>query len=403
MENSTYLLEKLDEWNSKLASDLIPNSVILSLYILAGLFGNSAVILIYTFKMRENKEDRYFIPFLAIADLWASLVCTSKGIAENMMQVTFNNTHLCKAWWFFAAFISFMSILILFIIAIHRYLKVCRPHGKQMTLKWKRSALGIALTLALIVSLPTIYFYGSVPFPNDDERIVGQRCTRLKTANKTASLIFGGIVLITAVAIIVALIFFYLRIGYTILLHFKFIKNTCKPDTSATLDAEISSKTEQSIVTIPRHKGPLQGSDNGNYPIKTTITELSESLSSQTSVNRNEKTVTTNTKCEENRKLNKSSGERIKERKNQQVVQKFTLMFMLITIIFLVCDIPKGIIMLLEASNSNFWEEFSDSTRAGVLFVYRMYLINNIANPLIYAFLDEQFAKEIKSLIKICK
>lgn len=70
-------------------------------------------------------------------------------------------------------------------------------------------------------------------------------------------------------------------------------------------------------------------------------------------------------------------------------------MFMLITVIFLICYIPKVTIMLLEARNTKFWEEFSDSGRVGVLFVYRMYIINNITNPIIYAFLDNQFSREI--------
>lgn len=98
----------------------------------------------------------------------------------------------------------------------------------------------------------------------------------------------------------------------------------------------------------------------------------------------------------------KSSAKRRKEIENRRVVHKFTLMFMLITVIFLVCYIPKVIIMLLEARNTRFWEEFSDSGRAGMLFVYRMYIINNITNPIIYAFMDSQFSREIKK-IKVCK
>ncbi|XP_048776222.1 cholecystokinin receptor-like [Ostrea edulis] len=401
MENSTYLSEKLDAWNSELASGLTPNNVILSLYIATSLLGNSTVILIYGFKMRGNKEERYFIPFLAMADLCASLVCASFGIALNMMQAEFNNTHLCKAWWFFAAFTTFTSILFLFIIAVHRYLKVCRPLGKQMILKWKRFALGLGLFVAFIHAVPMVHFYGSVPFPNEEEGIVGLRCSRLKTINKTGSLIFGGVIVLITVACIVTLIFLYAKIGYTILAHFKFSKSPCKPDTSS--DTEKSSRINHSQVTISSRNDPLSGTENGTYSIETDNTELSESLPPQTSTKTTGKTLTTNTKLE--RKLNpyKSSAKRRKERNNQRVVHKFTLMFMLITIIFLICYIPKVIIMLLEARNPKFWEEFSDSARAGVLFVYRMYIINNITNPIIYAFLDEQFAKEIKSLFKVCK
>lgn len=87
--------------------------------------------------------------------------------------------------------------------------------------------------------------------------------------------------------------------------------------------------------------------------------------------------------------------------KNKRVLHKFTLMFMLITVIFLICYIPKVIIMLLEVRNTAFWEEFSDSTRGSMLFVYRMYIINNIINPIIYAFLDNGFSREIRKLYGI--
>ncbi|XP_061163767.1 probable G-protein coupled receptor No18 [Saccostrea echinata] len=393
MDNNTFLSEKLEKWNSDLARGLTPNNVILSLYIITGLVGNSIVILVYGFKMKGNKEERYFIPFLAFADLWASFVCASFGIALNMMQAQFNNTDLCKAWWFFAAFTTFCSIFILTIIAVHRYRKVCKPLGKQMTLKWKRVAMCIALALAFILSVPMTHFYGSVSFPNNEEGIVGLRCSRLKTTNKTGSLIFGGVIVITAVTIIVTLICLYSKIGYTILVHFKYTK---KKESSAT---EKNSKSKHSQVGVSSSDDPLSETEN-----RTEDTELSGAQSAPTSFTAARiTTLTINSAVVRKTNPHKSSAKKRKEKDNRRVVYKFTLMFMLITVIFLICYIPKVIIMLLEARNPKFWEEFSDSARAGVLFVYRMYIINNITNPFIYAFLDNMFAKEIKNFFKSCR
>jgi hypothetical protein len=401
MENSTYLSAKLEDWNSKLARGLIPDNVILSFYIVTGLLGNSTVILIYGFKMRGNKEDRYFIPFLAMADLWASLVCASSGIALNMMQATFNNTYLCKTCWFFAAFTTFTSILFLMIIAVHRYLKVCRPLGQQMTLKWKRFSLGLGLLVAFVHAVPMVHFYGSVSFPNDEEGIVGLRCSRLKTTNKTGSLVFGGIIVFLTVAIIVTLMCLYSKIGYTILAHVKFSNTVSKPDTNS--DTGKPSKDHHSHTTTPSCTRPLNGAENETHSIETDNTKLSESLSSRTFTTRARDHFSKSSNLEGYVNHLKSSAKKRKERNNKRIVHKFTLMFMLITIIFLVCYIPKVIIMLLEARNPKFWEELSDSARVGVLFVYRMFIINNIINPIIYAFLDHQFTKEMKSLFKICK
>lgn len=111
MDNVTFdISQKVKEWNNEIVQSLIPNNTILSMYMVAGLLGNSLVIFIYGFKMKGNKEDRYFIPFLAMADLWASLICASFGIAQNMMQATFDDEQLCKTWWFFAAFSTLTSV-----------------------------------------------------------------------------------------------------------------------------------------------------------------------------------------------------------------------------------------------------------------------------------------------------
>ena len=80
----------------------------------------------------------------------------------------------------------------------------------------------------------------------------------------------------------------------------------------------------------------------------------------------------------------------------------FTLMFMLITFIFLICYIPKIVMLIVQALNPTFWEDLSDSGRAAMFFVYRMYIINNISNPFVYAFLDTQFKSNLKHLCSCC-
>uniref|UniRef100_A0A8W8LB71 G-protein coupled receptors family 1 profile domain-containing protein n=1 Tax=Magallana gigas TaxID=29159 RepID=A0A8W8LB71_MAGGI len=378
MDNGTILSDKLDKWNSDLARGLTPNNVILSLYISTGLLGNSTVILIYGFKIKGNKEDRYFIPFLAFADLSASIVCGSFGIALNMMQARFNYNSLCKVWWFFAAYTTFCSIFLLLIIAIHRYLKIFRLQRKQMTLKWKRFAMCLVLIIAFALSAPMTYFYGSVSFKNEKENIVGLRCSRLKTTHKLASQIFGGIAVLTIIIVIFSFICLYLRIGYTIIKHFKYSKKQ-----------KTYNNTEK-----PRQNNKRKGVNScSNGRLRNMDTEL-KSLSS------NEEVLAASRTGDAKQSVFMTCAKRRKQ--NRRVVHKITLVFMLITVIFLICYIPKVIIMLLEARNARFWEEFSDSGRAGVLFLYRFFIINNIINPVIYAFMDKTFSGKVKLFCKIC-
>ncbi|XP_062614992.1 galanin receptor type 3-like [Saccostrea cucullata] len=273
MDNVTYVPEKLEVWNRELADRLTSNTVILSLFTIVGLLGNSTVIIIYSFIMKSDKEERYFIPFLAAVDLCACLVCASSGIANNMMQATFENIFACKALQFLVPLFTFSSILFLLIIAVHRYLKVCKPFGKQMTLKWKQFAMCLSLITSLILSLPMIYFHGVVSFPNTEKGIIGLRCSRSKSANKTLSLILGGFLVIATVAIILSLVIMYSKIGYTILIHFRPTKAI--NENKSQLEMENSTDVDKSRKRISSHEDPLSDEEDKNYSIQTDNTDLS--------------------------------------------------------------------------------------------------------------------------------
>lgn len=77
-------------------------------------------------------------------------------------------------------------------------------------------------------------------------------------------------------------------------------------------------------------------------------------------------------------------------------------MFMFIIVIFLICFIFKVIVMLMEVRDLLFWEKFLNLERFVLLFVYRIYILNNIINLFIYVFLDRRFLKEIKMLYICC-
>lgn len=375
---------KVKEWNHEIAQSLIPNNIILSLYMVAGVLGNSIVIFIYSFKMKGNKEERYFIPFLAMVDLWASLINASFAIAQNMMQATFDNDHLCKTWWFFSAFSTLTSALFLLIIAVHRYLKVCKPLGRQMTRTWKRFAMCMVLTIAFTLSVSLTNFYGSDPFLNEKLSIYGHRCSRLESANKTESLVFGGVLLLILLTNIISLVWLYSKIGLTIRKHFKYTKiivhlRTAKSSEGGAFNSFTGRDTPSN--------------DTENKTGDTGSTTVPQPTCPNTEV------VTQTDNNGENFRPKVSST---KTRNQKRVIYKFTLMFMLITVIFLICFIPKAIVMLMEARDLSFWEKFSNTERSVLLFVYRIYILNNIINPFIYAFLDRRFSKEIKMLHTCC-
>jgi membrane protein YdbS with pleckstrin-like domain len=389
----------VEEWNSELAKALIPNDVLLSLYIILGIFGNVTVILVYGLRMKKKTENRYFIPVLAVSDLTGVIVCSSFALALNMMQAQFYNTHLCKAWWFFAALTTSMSIFLLLIIAAQRYITVCRPVGSQMTLMHKRLAIGLSIGLAIIVAGPTSALYGSVEFPNSDGSIVGVRCSKLKDVSKAGSLVYGVVVVLVILTSITLMIYFYSRIGHKLFIHFKYRttvdsdkrRPSCTEQGSSNsesgYDKEMCTSTSQvDMNTVDQHES------NTDDEVDINTVDQRESSTNE------EKTPTSVETKQKTSRQHKSKKDH--EQINRRVMHKLTIMFMLITFVFLICYIPKVVLLLIEGLDPNFWENFSDSERSAVLFIYRIFILNNVVNPFIYAFMDLEFRKEVKSMIR---
>jgi membrane protein YdbS with pleckstrin-like domain len=389
----------VEEWNSELAKALIPNDVLLSLYIILGIFGNVTVILVYGLRMKKKTENRYFIPVLAVSDLTGVIVCSSFALALNMMQAQFYNTHLCKAWWFFAALTTSMSIFLLLIIAAQRYITVCRPVGSQMTLMHKRLAIGLSIGLAIIVAGPTSALYGSVEFPNSDGGIVGVRCSKLKDVSKAGSLVYGVVVVLVILTSITLMIYFYSRIGHKLFIHFKYRttvdsdkrRPSCTEQGSSNsesgYDKEMCTSTSQvDMNTVDQHES------NTDDEVDINTVDQRESSTNE------EKTPTSVETKQKTSRQHKSKKDH--EQINRRVMHKLTIMFMLITFVFLICYIPKVVLLLIEGLDPNFWENFSDSERSAVLFIYRIFILNNVVNPFIYAFMDLEFRKEVKSMIR---
>ena len=151
------------ESDSKYA--LLLYTIIYSIVVLSGIIGNSFVVFMYFKKMRRTeREIRYFIPVLAVFDL---LMCILVGIfvIENYIPVIgiVNNDSRCKALYFLQMSAMTTSNALLLTIAIQRYLKVCRPLGKQMNLFSRRLTTVVVIATSIIFAVPILFVTGVKP------------------------------------------------------------------------------------------------------------------------------------------------------------------------------------------------------------------------------------------------
>ena len=155
MNNSAIItIEMLYQFNDIMSSRRLPTTILTWIILLMGVIGNIMAMAAYGHMMHKKRRasgGRYLIQLLAIADLVACVFGGSFFLYFDYHRVTFTNTYLCK----FAMFSSFtsntISVLCLLVISVHRYLKICNPHGRQMTVFWRRIAISGVVVISIMV------------------------------------------------------------------------------------------------------------------------------------------------------------------------------------------------------------------------------------------------------------
>lgn len=366
MDNSSNKLP-LDEWNYSIVCTLIPNSVLLMLYLVIGIGGNSIVIYVYLWRMKSNMDGHYFFPPLAIADLLTCVMNSIHLLYKNQHPVTYTNDLLCKTMMFVCFNTIGVSNFFLVVIAVQRYLKICRPFGKQMTIGYKRMSLILSVFISLLYATPVYVFYGTRDVMHVTGTL-GKQCTNINLRGpwaKTEKLVYKAFVTLAVVFTLFSMIVCYSLIGCVLRKRSKFMKNRINTasttystsNTACTFDTEDTNRTTLTVI---------------NGKVKTR--ESSSSVDAS----------------------NTPEGE---TRRNQINGLRLTIIFMWISGIFILSYIPKSVIMLLESYRENLWTELSTSEMGIYSFLNTLFIINNIVNPFIYGFFDKQFRKEFYSMI----
>ncbi|XP_052059620.1 cholecystokinin receptor-like [Mytilus californianus] len=361
------------ELNGMISKTLIPNIVVLAIYVVLGTCGNVLVLSVYSFQMKGQSDERYFISILAAFDLIATIYCGIYMIIQCLNQVTFTHNILCKTTQFFVGLTTFIPILLLLIIAVQRYLKVCLPLKPAMSLHVKRTALILTIVISFLCALPLAFVYGSVPFHSDTYGITGTRCGKEKEGHRLARAVYAIVIGFLAVAIVTTLIVLYSLIGFTIFRQLKMNKRK-------------SSRVEFRNSMTKTYEDGTSETENSGVTQNNITSDLDSKISNSSKEQRLENNHQTT--------LSELVGSKRRQKNNRRITHKLTIMFFVITLVFLFSYLPKVMLLLVEGLNIDFWEKVSNTERPGFMFIYDMFIINNIVNPFIYAFMDIKFREE---------
>jgi len=249
-----------------------------------------------------------------------------------------------------------------------------------MMLKQKKIAIAFVGIASILISWPCFIFYGPKPvIKSDNTNIIGHRCTSIRGPwTATEPLVFKTFILMLIVICLIILIVAYGLIGRVVRRQIRFRKRS-KSNPNVTLTDEEES-------------GPR---------IQETREENTEELSTQDSESG---TIVFSTEASKN--FDKIKKAKIENKKTKKVQKesgiRFTKVFMLITLIFVLSYIPKLGMMVYESRKENFWTDLSHHELGGYRFLYTLFIINNIVNPFIYGYFDTQFRAEFTKIFCKC-
>ncbi|XP_052078219.1 5-hydroxytryptamine receptor-like [Mytilus californianus] len=411
-----------------MAKHLMADVVVLSLYLIICVIGNSIVLAVYRFQMKGKSEERYFIPFLAVADMLTCSVCSINNIILNMIETTFTNSIVCRIVFYSFAVTSGVSIFLLLSIAIQRYLIICRR--QKLSLKTRKIMVIVSVCLSVACSVPYAVNYGL----NEhfiEGRFAGYRCGRLKHGVYISGLVYAIFFITLMVFTVLTLVFLYGRIGWVIFKHFnaqKFKQSNVSKESStadklpndlATKNLPIKTQelknidisyTKSAVSLDCKNNASIEPTQSSDVFTENTVPECSSSAAVEPTQSSNVYTESTAPGCSSSAAQNEHSTQpkhiskpnRITKRK-RRFKNKFSLMFVIITAVAVVCYIPVGMVVLLEGIFPDFWERMSETVAATVLLLYHTYIINSILNPILYTFMDAEFSRALKELFEKCK
>lgn len=392
MENENAILEQL---NREKAIQYLPAIVFAVLVILFGILGNSLSLLFYGFKVTRTATT-FLITTLSLTDLVTCVVLVGEVI-ELCYSVDFRSVAGCKILYFLNHWLVITSGLMLLVISVDRFRRICRPFQWQMSVRIAKLSTLTVLIFGGILSFRDIFVIDVVRVNitrDNSDILTGYYCTHVESANlETVITVFHILDFLTFLGVLVVSSISYACISVKIFKHrkrqgFNTPRVTSPPDVSTTTSATKSDEgnandesAEMGVSTISgEKKQTLCSTVSGRSFYNRSINSVSGSLS--TLMN-----------------LMRPRVKRPTIKSNFNAEKKITLMMLCIFITSIVSFIPHFAVNLGMKANGHLSEqEFS----VGIQVALRLFMLNNAVNPYIIGAFNTHFRNYVKQLVCRC-
>ncbi|XP_052212095.1 trace amine-associated receptor 4-like [Dreissena polymorpha] len=366
METDEEILARL---NHEEAKQYVGGVVFVALLMTAGIFGNLHVLYVYVFRM-QSSNYRVFVLSLATLDFITCVVGMPFILVDLRNPLTFTLVAACKILRFVNYFICLASAFLLIVIAVDRYRKICVPFGKQMSRMVAKVSCLVVIGFSLLLSWPAPVLYGQDIVMTSHENITGTRCYEENKYRGTQYMAYFNELLI--------LVFFVAFVVLVVLYSLSWRVIRKQSLKRAEREGHRKTATKMSNVTSSVDHPAAQSVDSDDA---------------------------TNKQCDKNVKNEQptiSQSELSRrgdaEKNNHDHAKRTTVIFALITAVFVLSYFPQLSLKIITFLNPNFVPNMSFTGRVLYNTFIWCFFINNMANAYINGFLDRRFRAEIRLL-----
>ena len=352
----------------------IPILIFLLILSVVGTIGNVQVLTVYSLRYKASIY-KTFVLCLSSVDFIGCVLVIPFLIPYIIHPFTTRSPVLCKLSTALNYFTGCTSLLLLDVIAIERYRKICQATKAQFTVRSARCVCVGGIALGISYSMPYIVTYEINPtlIPKYDN-LVGYIC-ETGTAYEDSTFLFSVnvIIFLTFIVLVVLCIILYILVIRNIKKHYK-TKHKQQYNITGLSGNQPEQKTEPADTGIKTQKK--------NSKSESVESNYSFDFTAETSIvtNKHSKIPTRNTIRRRQFKSSRST----------------TTIFMTVSIISYTSYLPFLIYSVI--SRFEFFQSFEDNAGAFIPFMKWMGILNNMVNPMVYGFMDAKFRRESSNL-----
>jgi len=410
--------DKYDALFTELRIDLLysylPIIIWMMLLAIVGTLGNIITIIFYGKRNKPSSTD-IFIRYLAAIDFLVCSVLMWGTIADMFTIVNFASNIGCKFMYFFDHWIVVTSVLILWIISIDRYKKICTPFKKQFTARAAKIIVLVLFGMSLansvrdfvtieVIELNLTTFDPKVP------DVQGHYCSNSDDNHlEIVILLFHLLDLLMILGVFLTFAYTYGNVLLTVRKQNKKksqgFKGSAKQQISG---ADMKQKEQES------GDEDLENSDNFsfyNLSMDTSKQDTDPQETSQTDVRISfegesvdsmgivlKKSKPDNDQRAADLKITQRIAKRIKKMKVRKSQMNLTIMMFAVSVGYVICFTPYFIVIVIRQVTVTNEEELAP----WVQFLLRSPFWNSVVNPVIFCVFNPQYRKYVKSIFGRC-